>query len=65
MNEKPTCAKCGSDNVSCEAYAEWDTFTHQWVLGNSIDDSQVTCGECGSVTGTVWKDENDIEEDAA
>jgi hypothetical protein len=31
------CSTCGSDNVSRDAWADWDTPTQQWVLGNVFD----------------------------
>lgn len=55
---KPTCARCGSDNVVCDAHAIWDSITEQWVL-DSIDDDDVTCGDCGSVTSPEWNDDEE------
>lgn len=53
---KPVCSGCGSDNVVCQAHAEWDTFTQQWVLGSIIDDD-LLCGSCGSELSAEWKED--------
>lgn len=31
------CGDCGSDHVSRDAWADWDTATQQWVLGAVFD----------------------------
>lgn len=31
------CGTCGSDNVSRDAWANWDERTQQWVLGAVFD----------------------------
>lgn len=39
------CGNCGGDNVSRDAWANWDTGTQQWVLGAVFDYGQ--CHDCG------------------
>ena len=31
------CGTCGGNNVSRDAWANWDTRTQQWVLGAVFD----------------------------
>lgn len=31
------CETCGSDNVSRDAWANWDTTVQEWVLGPVFD----------------------------
>ena len=31
------CGTCGSDEVSRDAWANWDTVSQQWVLGSVFD----------------------------
>lgn len=31
------CARCGGNNVSRDAWADWDVTTQQWVLGATFD----------------------------
>ncbi len=31
------CGTCGSDDVSRDAWANWDTRSQLWVLGNVFD----------------------------
>lgn len=45
------CGTCGSDNVSRDAWADWDTGTQQWVLRCAFDHAQ--CHRCGGETRLV------------
>ena len=38
------CEECGSDHVSRDAWADWDTQTQCWVLGAVFDYGH--CHEC-------------------
>jgi hypothetical protein len=38
------CGKCGSANVSRDAWANWDTKTQEWVLGAVFDYGH--CHDC-------------------
>jgi hypothetical protein len=43
------CSHCGSENVLCDAYAEWDFDAQQWEIQNTFDKGGycVDCdGEC-------------------
>jgi hypothetical protein len=42
------CGTCGSDEVSRDAWADWDTRTQQWVLGAVFDYGH--CHKCGGET---------------
>ena len=34
---RKVCGRCGSADVLCDAYAEWDLRAQQWVLQNTFD----------------------------
>jgi hypothetical protein len=38
------CGTCGSDEVSRDAWAKWDTRGQEWVLGAVFDDGH--CHRC-------------------
>jgi hypothetical protein len=38
------CGTCGSDDVSRDAWANWDTREQQWVLGSVFDYAH--CHKC-------------------
>lgn len=38
------CDKCDSDNISRDAWANWDTSTQEWVLGAVFDYAH--CHDC-------------------
>lgn len=38
------CGTCGSDEVSRDAWANWDTREQEWVLGTVFDDGH--CHRC-------------------
>ena len=40
------CGDCGSDSVSRDAWANWDTRSQDWVLGAVFDDGH--CHRCES-----------------
>ena len=33
---KYVCTRCGSDDVLCDAYVEWDVVEQQWSLQNTF-----------------------------
>lgn len=45
------CGTCGSDEVSRDAWANWDTHTQQWVLGAVFDYAH--CHKCDGETRLV------------
>lgn len=45
------CETCGSDEVSRDAWANWDTRSQQWVLGNVFDYAH--CHGCDGETRLV------------
>ncbi len=45
------CDTCGSDDVSRDAWADWDTRTQQWVLGAVFDYAH--CHKCDGETSLV------------
>ena len=54
---KYVCYDCRSEEVSIDAYAEWDKEAQRWVLGDMYD--YTYCHEC---EGETVLDEEPIEE---
>jgi hypothetical protein len=50
--KKPVCKICGSDDITCEASAKWDTVTQRWVVAAAFP--EYTCWGC---------DRSELEED--
>ncbi len=48
MKVEYVCAYCGSNEISRDAWADWDTGTQQWVLGAIFDYAH--CHRCESET---------------
>jgi hypothetical protein len=42
------CSTCGSDEVSRDAWANWDVGKQEWVLGSVFDDGFCHRCECRS-----------------
>jgi len=42
------CSRCGSDDVSRDAWADWNTGTQQWVLRCAFDYAH--CHKCDGET---------------
>jgi hypothetical protein len=45
------CKTCGSDDVSRDAWANWDIGAQQWVLGSVFDHAH--CHRCDGETRLV------------
>jgi Zn finger protein HypA/HybF involved in hydrogenase expression len=45
------CEKCGSDQVTLDAWAEWNVEQQLWVLGATYD--QTYCHKCDGETHLV------------
>lgn len=45
------CNVCGSDDVSRDAWADWDTLDQQWVLRAAFDHAH--CHRCDGETRLV------------
>jgi hypothetical protein len=45
------CSQCGSDQVSRDAWANWDTVEQQWVLGAVFDYAH--CNKCDRETSII------------
>lgn len=45
---KMVCAKCGSEDVQCDAYAVWNKEYQVWELGNTFDEAY--CNDCDAST---------------
>jgi len=60
---KPVCSHCGSDDVLCDAYAQWDTENQEWALVTEFPNYVCNSGECdGSECSVNWVP---VEEGAA
>lgn len=46
---KMVCSTCKSDEVLCDAYAEWDVDTQKWELQNTFDKGAF-CAKCDGET---------------
>lgn len=50
----PHCSNCGSSDLTCEAYATWDTQNQKWaVLG--VAEDYCVCGHCGRDCSIKWR----------
>ena len=47
------CKTCGSNNVSRDAWANWDSAAQQWVLGAVFDSAQCHVCENGTSLAEV------------
>lgn len=45
---RKVCSRCGSVNVLCDAWAEWDETEQAWTLQNTFDNS--FCEDCDGET---------------
>jgi hypothetical protein len=45
------CSECGSDDVSRDAWADWDTGKQEWVLGAVFDYAH--CHKCDCETSII------------
>ena len=45
------CSRCGSDDVSRDAWADWDTDEQKWVLGATYD--HTFCHKCEGETHAI------------
>lgn len=48
------CSQCGSDDVSRDAWAEWDVDEQQWVLRAAFDHAH--CHPCDGETRLIEVD---------
>jgi hypothetical protein len=53
------CSSCGSDEVSRDAWADWDTKRQEWVLGAVFDHAH--CHRCDSETSLLEVELETIE----
>jgi hypothetical protein len=54
------CAKCGSPDVLCDAYAEWDLQDQKWVLQNTFDKGAF-CENCDGECRIIEREITDEE----
>lgn len=45
IKEKPTCKKCGTDNIVFDSTATWDVEKQDYIHAETFD--HVWCQECG------------------
>lgn len=51
---RPACSKCGSSDVRCEAFAEWNERLQDWRIKELIESNQV-CAACGQDCDIKWR----------
>ena len=51
---KPVCSHCGSDEVKCDAWAEWDDENQSFSLSQTFD--EWICEPCGGGCNVEWID---------
>ena len=55
------CGWCGSDQVTRDAWAEWDVAARRWVLGAVFDDAY--CHRCEAERSIEEADAADVDAD--
>jgi hypothetical protein len=51
--EKPICTVCESDDVSLDAYVEWNADTQQFEVQNVMDKGHY-CNHCEAECSVTW-----------
>ena len=51
------CGRCGSDNVSKDAFVDWNVTKQEWNIVRAVYD-EATCHDCGDSTHLVEQDFN-------
>jgi hypothetical protein len=54
------CGCCGSDNVSKDAFVDWNITNQEWDLVRAVYD-EATCHDCGDSTRLVEQEINDTD----
>lgn len=57
MRMKMVCDQCGSEDVRCDAWAEWDKDNQQWTLAETYDNSH--CNACDGETSISEVEDTD------
>ena len=50
----PVCSRCQSDDLICQAIAQWSNRSQQWELANTFD-QPVHCNSCDSECTVAWQ----------
>jgi len=54
MKVENVCNRCGSNNVSRDAWADWDVKSQQWVLRTAFDYAH--CHDCDGETRLIERE---------
>ncbi len=57
---RKVCGTCGSTDVLCDAYAEWDLRAQQWVLQNAFEKGAY-CNACDGETSIEDEEVEDLD----
>jgi hypothetical protein len=49
----PVCAACGSDDIICQATAQWSNEAQEWQLANTFN-QPAHCNTCRHDGNLVW-----------
>ena len=49
----PVCAACGSDDIICQATAQWSNEAQEWQLANTFN-QPAHCNTCQHDGNLVW-----------
>ncbi|MBR1276650.1 hypothetical protein [Bradyrhizobium sp. AUGA SZCCT0283] len=49
----PVCAACGSDDIICQATAQWSNEAQEWQLANTFN-QPAHCNTCNHHGNLVW-----------
>ena len=49
----PVCAACGSDDIICQATAQWSNEAQEWQLANTFN-QPAHCNTCNHDGNLVW-----------
>jgi len=50
----PVCAVCGSDDIICQATAQWSNEAQEWQLANTFN-QPAHCNTCSHDGQLVWQ----------
>ena len=50
----PVCAACGSDDIICQATAQWSNEAQEWQLANTFN-QPAHCNTCSHSGSLVWQ----------
>jgi hypothetical protein len=49
----PVCSNCRSDDITCQAIAQWSNESQEWELASTFD-QPAHCNSCNGPSSIVW-----------